>query len=191
MRSKWTSVALATALSVTAVGAGAGAATAFVDDRSPARATAPAPAAEAAVPDAAQVIGKAGDLGGLLQLVSELVTGASAEKPDADALTAKLKDVTAQADKVVKSLGGGTLPVSTDSVVPAGVTQVQDGKALPLPGLSLEDAIAALKKDLDALVKAATTVPPDLEAVKNAVTTVATDVLAVLTAAVAKLAPPV
>lgn len=195
MRSKWTSVALATALSVTVVGAGAGAATAFVDDRPPAKVAAPAAPAAQQAPDPAQLIGNVGDLGGLLKVVGNLVGGASKEKPDAAALTDQLDLFNLLSEKVLKALGGGALPVNGDNqpgnAQPANATHVQDGKALPLPGLSLEDALAALKKDLDALVKAATKVPPDLEAVKTAVTAIATDVLGVLTAAVTKLAPPV
>lgn len=217
MRSKWTSVALATALSVSAVGVGAGAATAFVDERPQTRVAPAVPA----VADPTQLIGQVGDLGAVLKTVSGLTSAASAEKPDADILGDRLELLIAQIDKLLKSLGGGAVPPvvpdtgtvvpdtgtvvpDTGSVVPGtgtvlpntggvlpGTAQVNTGKALPLPGLSLEDALASLKKNAEALVAAATKVPPDLDKVKAALTALATDVVSVLTAAVTKIAPPV
>ncbi|MEU8133965.1 hypothetical protein [Streptodolium elevatio] len=217
MRSKWTSVALATALSVSAVGVGAGAATAFVDDRPQTRVAPAVPAA----PDPTQLIGQVGDLGAVLKTVSGLTSAASAEKPDADVLGDRLELLTTQVDKLLKSLGGGAVPPvvpdtgsvvpDTGSVVPntgtvapdtggvvpntggvlPGAVQAGTGKALPVPAVSLEDALASLKKNAEALVAAATKVPPNLDGVKTALTALATDIVNVLTAAVTKIAPPV
>ncbi|MGW0662154.1 hypothetical protein [Streptodolium elevatio] len=209
MRSTWTSVALATALSVSAVGVGAGAATAFVDDRPQTRVAPAVPAA----PDPTQLIGQVGDLGAVLKTVSGLTSAASAEKPDADVLGDRLELLTTQVDKLLKSLGGGAVPPvvpDTGSVVPnsgtvapdtgtvvpntggvlPGAVQAGTGKALPVPAVSLEDALASLKKNAEALVAAATKVPPNLDGVKTALTALATDIVNVLTAAVTKIAPP-
>ncbi|MDI2130008.1 hypothetical protein [Yinghuangia seranimata] len=199
MHSKWTTVALTTVLGVSAVGVGAGAAAALIDMP---EVRAAAPAVDPAVPDASAAVGKLGALGSVLKTVNGLVSAATAEKPDADALEDKLTVLDVQTKALLDLLGGAApslpasppavlpdkpLPVSPPPIIPLAPNVDPAAHALPLPGLSLEDALANLKKDAAALVAAATKVPPNVDGVKSAVTSVATDLLAVATAAVTKL----